>query len=423
MRKRLISLLMMTVMMCMTVVGCGSSSTGKKENETKKEEGASNSGGVVKLKVWAEEANWEVMEKMFASFKEQYKNEATFEIELIQGNEGETKDMLLADVYGGADVFSFADDQLNAMVSGGALAEIPNPDEVKAANLEDAVNSCIVNGKMYAYPMTADNGYFLYYNKEYLTEEDVKTFDGILAAAEAAGKKVTMDWSAGWYLYSFFGNTGLDFGLNEDGVTNHCNWNTTEGNIKGVDIAQALLNISASPAFVNAGDTALLEGAANGTVIAGISGVWNEVENRKVWGDNYGAVKLPTYTVAGQQVQMSSFKGYKMMGVNYYSENKEWALKLADWLTNEQNQPLRFTERSQGPSNKNAAASEAVSQVPAIQAVIAQSEFGVLQRVGNSYWGPVSNFGATMAEGNPKGTNLQEIMDVMVEGITASVGQ
>ena len=237
---------MMTVMMCMTVVGCGSSSTGKKENETKKEEGASNSGGVVKLKVWAEEANWEVMEKMFASFKEQYKNEATFEIELIQGNEGETKYMLLADVYGGADVFSFADDQLNAMVSGGALAEIPNPDEVKAANLEDAVNSCIVNGKMYAYPMTADNGYFLYYNKEYLTEEDVKTFDGILAAAEAAGKKVTMDWSSGWYLYSFFGNTGLDFGLNEDGVTNHCNWNTTEGNIKGVDIAQALLNISAS---------------------------------------------------------------------------------------------------------------------------------------------------------------------------------
>ena len=412
---------MMTVMMCMTVVGCSNSGTTEKETGT--EENSSNTGGVVKLKVWAEEANWEVMEKMFASFKERYKNEATFEIELIQGNEGETKNTLLADVYGGADVFSFADDQLNAMVSGGALAAVPNADEVKAANLEDAVNSCIVNGTMYAYPMTADNGYFLYYNKDYFTEEDVKTFDGILAAAERAGKKVTMDWTSGWYLYSFFGNTGLDFGLNEDGVTNHCNWNSTEGDIKGVDIAQALLNIASSPAFMNGGDTALLEGANNGTVIAGISGVWNEVEIRKAWGDNYGAVKLPTYTVAGQQVQMSSFKGYKMMGVNYYSENKEWALKLADWLTNEQNQTLRFTERSQGPSNKKAAASDAVSKVPAIQAVISQSEFGVLQRVGNSYWGPLTVFGETMAAGNPKGTSLQEIMDVMVEGITASVGQ
>lgn len=423
MKKRIIALIMMTVMMCMSVVGCSSQSTQKEENETKKEENTSETGGVVKLKIWAEEVNWEVTNKMIESFKAKYKNEATFEIELIQGNDGETKSNLLANVYGGADIFSFADDQLNAMVSGGALAAVPNPDEVKSANLEDAVNSCMVNGVMYAYPMTADNGYFLYYNKEYLSEEDVKTFDGILAAAEAAGKKVTMDWTSGWYLYSFFGNTGLDFGLNDDGVTNHCNWNTTEGNIKGVDVAQALLNISSSPAFMNAGDAALLEGAADGTVIAGISGVWNEVEIKKAWGENYGAVKLPTYTVAGQQVQMSSFKGYKMMGVNYYSENKEWALKLADWLTNEENQTLRFVERSQGPSNKKAAASDAVSKVPAIQAVIAQSEFGVLQRVGNSYWAPVTEFGEAMASGNSKGTDLQEIMDVMVEGITASVGQ
>ncbi|MCI7766619.1 MAG: hypothetical protein MSJ26_01365 [Oscillospiraceae bacterium] len=58
-----------------------------------------------------------------------------------------------------------------------------------------------------------------------------------------------MEWTSGWYMYAFFGNSGLEFGLNEDGVTNYCNWNSTEGDIKGVDIAQALLDISASPAF------------------------------------------------------------------------------------------------------------------------------------------------------------------------------
>lgn len=78
------ALLMMTVMICMSVAGCGSSSTSKKENETKKEEDTSNSGGTVKLKIWAEEANWEVTNKMIESFKAKYKNEATFEIELIQ---------------------------------------------------------------------------------------------------------------------------------------------------------------------------------------------------------------------------------------------------------------------------------------------------------------------------------------------------
>lgn len=422
MKKRIYALFMIAVMICMTVVGCSTSSQGEKETETKENQ-QSSSDGVVKLTVWAEEANWETMNKMIESFKEKYKNEATFEIELVQASEAETKKLLLGDVHNGADVFIFADDQLSPLVASGAISPVPNADEIKSANTAESVSAATINDVLYAYPMTADNGYFLYYNKNYLSEEDVQTLDGILKVAAETGKKFTMDWTAGWYLYAFFGNTGLDFGINDDGVTNHCNWNTTEGDIKGVDIAQALLNIAANPGFMNAGDDALLAGANDGSVIAGVSGVWNEVEIRKAWGDDYGAVKLPTYTCAGQQIQMASFTGYKMMGVNYYSENKEWAHKLAAWFTNEENQTLRFVDRSQGPSNINAAASDEVTKVPAIQAVIAQSEFGVLQRVGNSYWAALTEFGTTMADGNPKGTALQEIMDKLVESITASVGQ
>lgn len=422
MKKRIYALFMIAVMICMTVVGCSTSSQGEKETETKENQ-QSSSDGVVKLTVWAEEANWETMNKMIESFKEKYKNEATFEIELVQASEAETKKLLLGDVHNGADVFIFADDQLSPLVASGAISPVPNADEIKSANTAESVSAATINDVLYAYPMTADNGYFLYYNKNYLSEEDVQTLDGILKVAAETGKKFTMDWTSGWYLYAFFGNTGLDFGINDDGVTNHCNWNTTEGDIKGVDIAQALLNIAANPGFMNAGDDALLAGANDGSVIAGVSGVWNEVEIRKAWGDDYGAVKLPTYTCAGQQIQMASFTGYKMMGVNYYSENKEWAHKLAAWFTNEENQTLRFVDRSQGPSNINAAASDEVTKVPAIQAVIAQSEFGVLQRVGNSYWAAITEFGTTMADGNPKGTALQEIMDKLVESITASVGQ
>nr|MDE6608880.1 extracellular solute-binding protein [Lachnospiraceae bacterium] len=130
-----------------------------------------------------------------------------------------------------------------------------------------------------------------------------------------------------------------------------------------------------------------------------------------------------TFTCAGQQIQMSSFTGYKMLGVNAYSEHKEWALKLADWFTNEENQTLRFVDRNQGPSNKNAAASDEVKKVPAIRAVIEQSEFGKVQRVGNNYWSPCIDFGTIMAEGNPEQMDLQEIMDNLVAGITASVVQ
>ena len=34
-----------------------------------------------------------------------------------------------------------------------------------------------------------------------------------------------------------------------------------------------------------------------------------------------------------------------MAGVNYYSKHKDWALKLADWMTNEENQKLRDSQK------------------------------------------------------------------------------
>ena len=53
--------------------------------------------------------------------------------------------------------------------------------------------------------------------------------------------------------------------------------------------------------------------------------------------------------------------------------------------------------------------------------MIAQSEFGKLQRVGNSYWDACMTFGNTMAAGNPNHVKLQELMDNLVNGITKSV--
>ena len=181
--------------------------------------------------------------------------------------------------------------------------------------------------------------------------------------------------------------------------------------------------MTSSPSFVEQSDGLFVEGAQSGEVIAGISGVWNAVAIKEAWGDDYGACKLPTYTCAGQQIQMSSFTGYKLMGVNAYSEHVEWAHKLADWITNEQNQTIRFEKRSQGPSNINAAASDAVSKVPAIAAVIEQSQYGTLQRVGNLYWNACTRFSDTIANGNPYNLPLQDIMDTLVAEITASTVQ
>lgn len=414
----------------MALSGCGSSqiteeASATEDEKVETEQEAKLESGKVELTVWAEENNFEMLEGMFETFKQKYAGQAEFEITLVQQADSETKNALLGDVHNGADVFSMADDQLLGMIAAGALSPVPDASaaEVSEANLAEAVSAATYKDTLFAYPYTADNGYFLYYDKNYFTEEDVKTMDGILAVAEAAEKKVSMEFNSGWYLYSFFGCTGMEFGINDDGVTNYCNWNTTEGSVKGVDIAEALLKITASPAFVGRGDSLFVEGVASGEVIAGISGVWNAVSIQEAWGKDYGACKLPTYTCAGQQIQMSSFTGYKLMGVNAYSDHVEWAHKLAEWITNEENQTIRFEQRSQGPSNINAAASDAVTKVPAIAAVIEQSQYGNLQRVGNLYWNACTNFADTILAGNPNGLPLQDIMDTLVAGITASTVQ
>lgn len=430
MKKKLLSAILSVSLLSVMLAGCASSEadnavdTGETDSEIAQVDGNEQlESGKVELRVWAEEADIECLQKMIDSFEQKYAGQAEFSITIEASSEADARNNILGDIHNAADVFSMTDDQLYSLIASGALSPVANQDEIKNANLADSVLAASYNDTMYAYPFSADNGYFLYYNKKYLSESDVKTFDRILEVAAENEKKVTMDLSSGWYLYSFFGQTGLELGLNDDGVTNYCNWDSREGKIKGVDVAQALLDITTNPGFTSAGDAGLIEGAKTDTCIAGVSGVWNAVTLQEIWGKDYAACKLPTYTCNGQQVQMSSFKGYKMFGVNYYSDHTGWAHKLAEWLSNEENQKLRFSERMQGPSNINAAASDEISKAAAIAAVIDQSQYGVLQRVGNRYWDPCTEFANTLIAGNPDGKPLQDLMDILVLGITASVVQ
>lgn len=396
--------------------GILAASCGGKE---KPQESSQSADEVVELTVWGAEEDEALLKEIFRSFENHYGDEVRFRITYKPQSESSCKDALLADLEEGADVFAFADDQVAALAAAGALEPIEDEETVRSASLSAAVEAASVGNVIYAYPLTADNGYFLYYNKEYFSEDDVKSLERMVDIAAEAGKLVAMDWSSAWYVYAFFGNTGLETGLNEDGLTNYCTWNSTDGPIRGVDVAEAMMAISASPGFSNRTDTDFLTGVQDGSVIAGVSGVWNAMAVQEAWGEHMGAARLPAYTCRGQQVQMASFSGCKLIGVNAYSEYPQWATRLAQWITSEENQTLRFRLRGQGPSNLKAANSPEVQEAPAIAALLAQSEFSQLQRVGGKFWDPVAEFAGSMAEGNPSGVSLQAQLDRMVEGVTA----
>ena len=231
--------------------------------------------------------------------------DTTFDIKVGIVSEAQAKDTVLVDMTAAADVFTFADDQLGELVSAGALQPVSlNTEDIIARNGAGSVAAATSGDMLYAYPATADNGYFMFYNKAYFTEEDVMTLDAMMDVAAAAGKYVSMEMSGAWYMYSFFTGAGLTMKLTDDGQTNECNWNATRYGDHRCAGCRAMLAVAANPGFINQGDGEFVTGIKDGTVIAGINGVWNANSAQEAWGDDYAATKLPTYTVAGEQVQM-----------------------------------------------------------------------------------------------------------------------
>ncbi len=366
----------------------------------------------VDLKVWGAQEDQEMLKEMVEAFKKE-NNDVNYNITFGVVGEKDTQTKILEDPDAAADIFSFPDDQMNDLINAGVLYEITlDKEAIMSENSEGSVAAAMSGDKLYAYPMTADNGYFLYYDKSVLTEEDVKTLDGLLSAAGRQNKKVLMDVSNGWYLASFFLGAGGTLGLENGKQT--CDFN----NDKGVTAGEAVKAFCANGAFMT-GEDAVLTGGIGNTIAAGVSGTWTADAIQEKLGDNYAATKLPTFTLNGEQVQMKSFAGYKLMGVNSGTKHPKEAMKLARFLTNEQNQLIRFERRAMGPSNLKAAENEKVKANVALSALAMQNQYGVSQaNVLNSSWDPMEAFGTAMEAKDYKKT-VKEYLDTMVSQMTA----
>ena len=388
----------------------------------------------IKLTVWGAEEDQNLLKELTDKFQETYKDQ-TFDIQIGVESESTAKDTVLTDVEAAADVYAFADDQISDLVKAGALLKLDDYadalqlagktlDDVKAANVDGSIEAATVDGSLYAFPRAADNGYFLYYDSSVLTEEDVASWDSLLAAADKAGKKVGMTLASGWYNASFFYGAGFTTGLNEDGTT-AMDWNGTSADgYTGVDVVKGMLDIAGNSAFMAIADGDISNQLASGNLVACVSGTWDGITAQNVYGDGYAATKLPTFKVGDAQVQQGSVAGYKFVVVNGYSENSGWAVLLADYISNEEAQQAFFDQRESGPSNKNVAASDSVKENVALGALAQQAEFAQAQKVGGKYWDPAQTFGELIAQGTlsvDDDAAIQEALDNLVDGATAPI--
>lgn len=354
-----------------------------------------------------------------------HKNEAEIEIKIQTEEIEDTKQKLMDSPKESADIFHFASDQYTDLKSANLLASV-NYETEKAIKESGGNSATIVDAvseysKLFAYPSTNSNGYFLYYNKKYFKPEDVTSLDRILDIAANEKKYFAMDLASGWYLYSFFSAAEKTIEINKDGTANNCTFNSTAGNYTGVDVANAILAMAKHPGFQHVPSDNLLETMKKGEIIAVVNGTWNANQFADLWGKDCAATKLPSYTINDNQLQMGSFAGYKYIGVNSNTKQKKWASMVARWLTTYKYQMIRYQTTGECPANVEAANSYKVQISAPIAALNQQNEHATMQNVLESYWDPMEQFGKVIAAGNPNNEDLQALLDKTVQEIEAPI--
>ena len=350
------------------------------------------------IKVWVADNVVDFTKDQIASFLEANPDFAGYDYTVEAVGEGDAAGNMITDVSAGADIFVFAQDQIARLVTAGALEEVApeNVELVESENDAGAVGAATVGDILYAYPLTSDNGYFLYYDKSVIS--DPSTLEGIIADCEAAGKNFYMEINSGWYQTAFFFGTGaqLTYDTDDTGAFTACN--ATYASPEGLVALKKMIELKASPSFQN--------GSAVGEAVncaAIVDGTWDSGAAQDLFGDNYACAKLPEFTGAdGNTYQMSGFGGFKLLGVKPQEDMDKLAAcdALAAYLSSEEVQLARYETVGWGPSNLNAQASDSVQADVALSALAEQLAFTVPQgQYPGDYWTLATSLGDSIISG------------------------
>ena len=383
-----------------------------------------NASGEVSLTVWGSQEDQEMLKQMCDDFAAANPDKKyTFTYGVV--SEADAQKEVLKDISAAADVFAFASDQTATLVDAGALYRVTkNKDQIIAENTEASISAASINDELYGYPYVSDT-YFMYYDKSKLSEDDVKSIEGIMSKdIEGVSTNFAFDTDNGWYQTAFFFGAGCKL-FGEDGTDpTQCDFN----NERGYMVGEYLIDLVNNPKYGSNFDDSLVKaGFADGTLAAAVSGTWNAAEIQASLGDNYAATKLPEFTLSnGETVQMGSMANFKIMGVNSETKNPLEAMALAEWLTNKDNQKLRFEKRSFAPTNVDLANdTETMNSNIAIGALAQQAKFSTVQTSipqCQNFWTPAEAFGQEIIAGTCTKDNLQEKLDAYVSSVLATLG-
>ena len=414
--KKIIAMLLVLAM-ALSLVACGGKTEAPAETQAAAPAATEAAGPeAITLKVWAPQADqvdetcW--LPIMLAKFEEAHPEYAiTWDIGVC--GEGDAAGIVKNDPAAAADVFLYANDQMGTLIEAGALAKLGGSylEQVKADVAQTYVDTVTyTDGGVYGFPM-APNTWFMWYNKDIFSEEDVKNLNTML---EKGVVSFPMDNS--WYTATFFfgvggtlyGPQGSDAAAGIDFSSDLC-----------VEAGKFMIDFAKNANFVNDVDGTGVAGMKEGTIHAMFSGPWDRPALEESLGDKLGCAVLPKFTMNGTDYQMKSFAGSKAIGVNPNASNPKAAMQLAAFLASADGQLARYELSAITPAATACAEAEAVKSnfVVATEsaematATIAQPTIAAM----NAYWDPVKNFGLNILNGSITYDNVEEMLDATLE--------
>lgn len=388
----------------------------------------------VEINVWATAAEEAVINDVVATYNEGRPEAEQFKVKFTPVAEGDCGVTLSKDptVDGAPALFLCADDHIADLTSKNIIAELKGArrEKIEAENTDVAVLGVTQNGSVWGYPVTSDNGYFMWYDKSQVDAETVGNLEALLAHAKSIGKSVLMDLPNGWYANSFImspqacGVNSLYWSKNADGQNVYT---TTWDNEIGVKVSEYVANLL-TPYYADGtlkiGSNEVIQaGFADRSMIAAVSGTWMENLLAAEIGADLAADKLPEYHIDGKAYQMASFGGSKVYCINKTRpvEEQKTAAALAELLTGKDAQLVRFEKRASLPCNLEAAADPRYTENVSIggAAFVKQSAFACVQSqtAEGRYWDIGKAIGQAYIDSNLNGETWAQFLKGQMDTI------
>ncbi|EOH96332.1 extracellular solute-binding protein [Enterococcus pallens] len=356
--KKKVGLSIVTVFAALLLAGCGGGNDSSSSQ---------TDSGDVNLKVWVDPGTGDFYKDVVKEYRES--NGIDYPIEVVESDTGKAQEFVKKDPDAAADVFSMPHDQLGQLVEAGVVYENTKyAEEVKENNTEQAVNGATYQDKLYGYPYGVES-MMLYYDKSKLTEEDVKTYEGIVAK-----EKIGLNFEeagADYFAVPFFVSNGSKL-YGEDGEDAS---GTTFNDAKGVNTLKWIAAQGKNPNVVQA-NADLMSQLENGSIAALVSGPWGRENIEEILGDNMGIAPYPTNDFGDGTVQMKAFLGVKLYSVNANTKHPLEAMELASYLSSKAAQEQAFEKMNTIPSNKELQQSEKVANDPLASTVVKMAQPG-----------------------------------------------